>query len=627
MPKASIIIRTFNEEKHLGSLLKAIAEQEYRDYEIILVDSGSTDRTIEIAKQQCNEIVQIASHDFTFGYSLNAGAQRSQGDYFVIVSAHAIPTNPYWLQLLLRPFVDARVAMTYGRHIGTATTKFSEKRDFNKYFSASPHQKHPLSYFTNNANSAIRASVWRTRQFDEYLAGLEDIAWAKYAIENGSQVVYEPKAAVYHIHEETWPRVYHRYRREAIAARRIHIPTPPLASPHFRSFFRNIVGDIFAIGKEFSYVRLKEIFLFRYHQWRGAYHGWYRDAAIDMDKEHTTFYYGNSNVSVVITEKQKAQLQETPTPEVKPGDVLIRVAYTGICATDLEVYEGTLGYYKKGMAQYPIIPGHEFSGVVSRVGANVTNCKPGDHVVGECILSCRTCTHCLAGAHTACPTRREVGVMNAGGAYTRFLSLPAMYVHKIPPHLDLQRACLAEPLAVVLRGIRRLGDRLKKSSRCAVIGAGPIGNLCAQALTVEGHHVTVFNRSEGRLHYIKHLVETRQILQALHAFDVIVEATGSVEALEIALRESRTDATHLLLGFPYGAMTYNFEDTVGQEKVIVGSVGGSAEDFTHALQLLPKLDTTHFTQCIFPFKDFTKAWDAHREGKQLKVILKIAEDI
>src|SRR3989338_8795603 len=165
-PETSIIIRTFNEEKHLGNLLWAIKKQNYKDYEIIIVDSGSTDNTLKIAKDlQCNHILKIESRDFTFGYSLNIGCERAEGEYLVFVSAHVVPADNQWLEIILKPLRDEKVAMVYGRQIGSKTSKFSEKKDFERIFGNS-------SAYPNNANSAVKKNLWRKHHFDEYLFGL-----------------------------------------------------------------------------------------------------------------------------------------------------------------------------------------------------------------------------------------------------------------------------------------------------------------------------------------------------------------------------------------------------------------------------------------------------------------------
>ena len=279
MPRASIVIRTFNEQKQLGNLFNALDQQTFRDFETIVVDSGSTDATLTIARQRSDKLVEIASHDFTFGYSLNIGCRNSRGDILVNVSAHAIPVDNHWLEALVSSFEDDQVAIVYGRHLGASDTKFSERRDFEKIFGNDAIVQTQGPYYANNGNSAIRKSLWEEEPWGEHLTGLEDIAWAGFFGAKGYSVVYEPKAAVYHIHEESWYQVYNRYRREALAARHIGLAAPPHGSQKLWHFAANLVSDILAALKKKDY-RLGEICRFRYYHWRGALHGWLSGAII-----------------------------------------------------------------------------------------------------------------------------------------------------------------------------------------------------------------------------------------------------------------------------------------------------------------------------------------------------------
>ncbi|MBI2042686.1 MAG: glycosyltransferase, partial [Candidatus Nealsonbacteria bacterium] len=554
MPKASVIIRTFNEERHIGNLLDAIKTQDFGDCEIIVVDSGSNDRTLEIAGKLADKILKIESRDFTFGYSLNVGCKAASGEYLVFVSAHTLPVNNQWLANLLSPFADRKVAMVYGGQLGGADSKFSEKRDLQK------------TSYPNNANAAIRKDLWQMRPFDEYLFGLEDVDWAKYVEAQDFLVRCEPKAAVYHLHNEKWAQVFNRYRREAIAAARIGLPHPTQAKISHLWIIRNIFGDILSSLPNISLARLEEIGKFRYFQWKGSRQGWIHDKEVDLNREKYALFYSAGNKAVMIADKHRAEIIDMPLPELKPGDILIRVEYVGVCRTDLEVYEGSLGYYASGIAQYPIVPGHEFSGTIAGIGANSKyreRFKVGDMVVGECILS-----------NGEKSERREVGVINYNGAYGQFVVIPGEYVHKIPGGLDLTTASLAEPLAVVLRALKRVEHRIEQSAKVAVVGAGPIGNLCSQVLAKRGHKITVFDKSQDRLNFVMDFAAIRQEVQGLGDFNFIIEATGSAQVLERVLRESRINATILLLGFPYGKIDYNFEDIVGKEKAVIGSVGG-----------------------------------------------------
>lgn len=622
MPRVTVLIRAFNEEKHLGSVLDALDDQSYRDFETILVDSGSTDRTLEIAKGRCTEILEISSHDFTFGYSLNIGYRNSAGEIVVNLSAHAVPADGEWLASLVSGFEDQNVAMTYGRQIGAATTKFSEQRDFEKMFGQSPTDRPLLRCYANNANSAIRRALWLEEVWGEHLTGLEDIAWAKAFVEKGYTVRYRPGAVVYHIHEESWHQVYNRYRREALAARQIGLAAPPHGSRSALKFVANVLGDSAAAVRKADY-RLGEIVRFRYQQWQGSKHGWLHD--IDLNKERRDLFYSGANHAIEISAKHHAEYIDVPVPEVKPGDLLIKVAYVGVCRTDLEIFDGHLGYYRDGTARYPIVPGHEFSGEVVRVGWNVQNFTVGDRVVGECILPCGRCGPCQQGDRDACEARREVGVLNCNGAYAQYVVLPAKHVHRIPSELDLKVACLTEPLAVVGKALRRIPDRFKELNRsAAVIGAGPIGNLCAQILRNDGYKVTVYDSNPERLESLGSDFACRGDLTHLRDFSVVVEATGNADVLQAVLGQSRANAVIVLLGFPYGEFPYNFERIVANDKTIVGSVGSGSEDFRWALQNLRHISADSFVGTIFPLRDYRDAWETHRSGKHLKILLDVA---
>lgn len=612
MPETSIIIRTFNEERHLPDLLRAIKGQSYRDYEIIIVDSGSSDKTLEIAKEFTDTILQIENRDFTFGYSLNLGCKQARGRYLVFVSAHILPVDVNWLQNIIEPFKDEKVAMVYGRQIGNQETKFSEKRDFQRLFGKT-------ALYPNNANSAIRRDLWQKYPFDEYLFGLEDIEWAKRVAKDGFLIHYEPKASIYHIHHEKWPQVFNRYRREAIAAARIGLPRPLYTKTNFFYLISGIFQDFLASLPNVSWSRFKEIIYFRYLQWRGTRQGWFHDRGVDLDRDKYALFYPSANRAVVIKNKHQAQIEDIPLPETKPGDILVRVEYVGVCRTDLEVYEGTLGYYRDGVADYPIVPGHEFSGTIIKIGASNKYrevFKIGERVIGECILS-----------RGGSSKRQEVGVINYNGAYSQFIVMPGQYLHPIPEEVDLKTACLAEPLAVVLRSLRRVKFRLVPGSKVAVIGAGSIGNLISQVLAQQGFSVAVFDKNQARLDYLKNMVKAvSQKIDNLNQFSFIVEATGSADVLNKVLSESGLDSTILLLGFPYGNLDYNFEDVVGREKAIIGSVGGAREDFQEALKMLSKIDVTSFVQNVLPLESFKQAWEIQRDSKQLKIILKIQKD-
>jgi len=338
-------------------------------------------------------------------------------------------------------------------------------------------------------------------------------------------------------------------------------------------------------------------------------------------------FFDRSCKAVVVHGPGKAGLEQIKIPEIKPGEVLIRVAYEAVCGTDLEILDGSLGYYKSGVAKYPIVPGHEFSGYVVSFGPNVTNLEVGDPVVVECIQSCGNCDACRRENWIACRNRTELGVIGRNGGYSEYVVVPGHFVHRLPTDFDMQEACLCEPLAVTLKGLKRLRRtwlKRKDPKRCAVLGAGPLGHLCASVLSFWGHHVTVFDHNPSRLGLFEDArINVSDDLSQLGEFENLIEATGNAEALDTVIHKSPAGATILLLGLPYAQRKFTFETIVAYDKIVVGSVGSSTKHFQKAIELLPQINTAPFLRKTLPLSEFDQAWELARAQNHLKIILKV----
>ena len=286
----SIVIRAYNEEKHIGRLLEGIRQQTLKDVEIILVDSGSTDGTVSVAELFGARIVHIPSDEFTFGRSLNFGVQAATREFVVIASAHVYPVYPDWIESLLRPFEDEQVALTYGKQRGYEGSQYSEHQIFHQWYpdESNPNQE---TAFCNNANAAIRKSLWEKNPYDETLTGLEDLAWGKWAREQGHKIAYVAEAEIVHIHNETPRGVYNRYRREAMALRKIY----PEANFNLYDFFRSSITNIFsdmwhAVRERVLWKNIASIFWFRIMQFHGTRMG-HRETSLVTPQLRETFYY------------------------------------------------------------------------------------------------------------------------------------------------------------------------------------------------------------------------------------------------------------------------------------------------------------------------------------------------
>jgi rhamnosyltransferase len=297
----SIIIRTFNEEKHIGRLIVGIKHQLFKDFvdiEIIIVDSGSTDSTVSIARGLGAQILSIRKQDFSFGRALNLGCKNAKGEILVFVSAHVYPIYTNWLDELLAPFENKKVGLVYGRQIGNHDSKFSETQIFSKWFPnvSEINQETP---FCNNANCAIRKIIWESISYDESLTGLEDLDWGKKILANGWQIDYNADALIVHVHEEDFSQIKNRYRREAIALKQI-IPKVHVGFLGFlKLFISNSFSDFFQASRQgVLFKEFHSIICFRFMQFYGTYLGHLQKGNITKELKNR-FYYPNSFVKQI----------------------------------------------------------------------------------------------------------------------------------------------------------------------------------------------------------------------------------------------------------------------------------------------------------------------------------------
>lgn len=286
----SAVIRAYNEGKHIGRLLKGFEQQTVKLDEIVLVDSGSTDDTVAIAAAAGCTIVHIAKSEFSFGRALNKGCAAASGDILLFASAHVYPVYNTHVEHIVSAFNRDGVAIAYGRQVGDERTKFSESRVMLKWF---PNQNiwdqgHP---FSNNANAAVLKSAWQESPYDETLTGLEDLDFAKKALDKGHKIAYVADSPVVHVHEETWSIIRNRYRREAMAYARI-VEGSKMSLPSAVGLaLSNIAGDYEeAVKARCVRSNAVSIPLFRFAQFIGAWQG-FRAPDLVSSRLRDRFYY------------------------------------------------------------------------------------------------------------------------------------------------------------------------------------------------------------------------------------------------------------------------------------------------------------------------------------------------
>jgi glycosyltransferase involved in cell wall biosynthesis len=201
----SIIIRTKNEESTIRQVLQKIFLQDIRhDFELIVVDSGSSDKTLDIARQYNAKVVSIPESKFSYGFSLNYGVHNSSGDIICSLSAHCIPCNNYWLQELVKPIQEGKSHATFGRQVPVLGVNPFEELFLERHFPEDVKREGRVSF--SNANCAFIKKMWEEVKFDDYIFSWEDYLWYT-LIKDKFVFQYVPSACVIHSHAFSFQRI------------------------------------------------------------------------------------------------------------------------------------------------------------------------------------------------------------------------------------------------------------------------------------------------------------------------------------------------------------------------------------------------------------------------------------
>src|SRR6202043_3788783 len=266
--------------------------------------------------------------------------------------------------------------------------------------------------------------------------------------------------------------------------------------------------------------------------------------------------------ALVITEPGSIALRDAPELVPGPGEVVARPVHTGICGTDLELVAGGVD---PASVRYPLVPGHEWSGVIEAVGPGVTGLEPGQPVIAEGIIPDRICAQCVQGHTNLCVVYDELGFTRAGPAADQVLP-PAQVVHVLGGSADLLEAALAEPAAVAWRAIGRGHPR--PGERVAVVGDGTLALMTAPLLRLYSPaELIVCGQRPAQAELAASLGATSFVVDTPDTrFDLVIEAAGTAGAVERALGLARRGGRAVLIGLAGNGVTAGFPiDNVGHQ--------------------------------------------------------------
>ena len=302
------------------------------------------------------------------------------------------------------------------------------------------------------------------------------------------------------------------------------------------------------------------------------------------------------------------RVEELPVPDPGPGEARVRVRLAGICATDLHIVRGYMGF--RGVL------GHEF------VGEVVEHPDPdlfGARVCGEINLGCGGCDRCRRGLSRHCGARTVLGILGKDGCFAEHLTLPVGNLHRVPDAVPDERAVFAEPLAAAFEILEQV--HVEPGDRVAVLGDGKLGSLCARVLVRAGCDVTLVGRHRRKLALAARAGARTATADDLldGPFDLVVEATGSPGGFAKARGLLRPRGTLVLKSTYHGAVTVDAAPLVIDEITIVGSRCGP---FAPALRALEAgLDPTDLIDATYPLEEGVAALEHAARPGAAKVLL------
>jgi threonine 3-dehydrogenase len=335
----------------------------------------------------------------------------------------------------------------------------------------------------------------------------------------------------------------------------------------------------------------------------------------------------------LVKSKREAGLwmEDVPKPAVGPNDVLVKVQKTGICGTDIHIYNWD--EWSQRTIKTPMHIGHEFMGVVAEVGSEVTGFKPGDRVSGEGHITCGNCRNCRAGKRHLCRNTIGLGV-NRIGCFAEFVAIPAVNIFRIPDSVSDEIASFFDPLGNAVHtalSFDLVGEDV------LITGAGPIGVMAAAICRhVGARHVVLTDVNEYRLDLGKKLGATRTVNVAKENLEDVMKNLGMTEGFDVGLEMSGNGAAFkqmfktmnhggrvAILGIPVGEVAIDWGQVIFKGLVLKGIYGREMFETWYKMtsMLQSGLDISAAVTHRYPAAQFKEAFEVMRTGASGKVVL------
>jgi L-iditol 2-dehydrogenase len=329
-----------------------------------------------------------------------------------------------------------------------------------------------------------------------------------------------------------------------------------------------------------------------------------------------------------------SELRDMPVPEPGPKDVLVEVAYVGVCGTDPHMHHNLV----KFDFNFPFIMGHEFAGTIVAAGPEVNGWRVGQRVTAETHAEyCGECLFCRGNFYQCCRRRKGFG-FHVNGAFTKYVRVPARILHRVPEGVDLKAAALTEPLCVAYQAVVN-NSRVNPADLVVVIGPGPIGLLCAKMASLAGASEIVMlgtDGDDGRLQLSLEcgatltincsredaLAKIMSLGDGLGA-NLVVDTAGSSPTLKLSLDAVRPGGQITKIGWGPGPVGFSLDQLIAKAATLKGSFSHTWSVWEASLRLIEsgQVDLERLVSHVLPLDRWEEAFHLIDSKEGVKVVL------
>ncbi|KAL6717274.1 hypothetical protein ACLMJK_005189 [Lecanora helva] len=363
----------------------------------------------------------------------------------------------------------------------------------------------------------------------------------------------------------------------------------------------------------------------------------------------TTTEIQGPNLACFLHDAGDARYSELPIPTLSsPHDVIIRIAFVGVCGSDVHFWlHGGIGAHKVAPDR-PLVMGHEASGIVHAVGSSVTSLTPGDRIAMEPGFPCRRCVRCKEGRYNLCSNMKFAAAPpDNHGTLCKYFRLPEDYCFKLPPHVSLEEGVLLEPASVAVH-MARLVD-VKIGQTVVVFGAGTVGLLCGAVADAFGaKKVVLVDILEKKLEFARNFVagcgtfmpdskasaeENAARLIKQHGLgdgaDVVMEASGAEASVQTGVHVLRTGGSYVQGGLGRPNIIFPIVTMSEKELTVKGCFRYSSGDFKVALDLISEgeIRVDKLITKKVDFEQAPEAWETTKRGEGIKTLIRGVQDV